>query len=213
MGVAPHAVYRLQRPSGHFAISRTCLLHSSSSAAQTMAAACTAFGDEDNIVLTYDLETQQVRNLFLGHISSIHDISPAPEAWPGADNLFATCARSGDVKIWDVRSRCGAAAITLTGSTDPMQAVVLAANRGCSVAAGAAGSSSSGNNQLGAGMLCFAGGSCEAVWAWDLRGGNGQALYQLSTGNLDVESLVWHEGTSSLVASGDSKHEDRWARV
>lgn len=170
-------------------------------------------------MVTYDLHTQQAKNLFLGHMYEIQDLAAAPEAWAGAENLFATCARSGDVKIWDVRSTAGAAVVTLACDRQPMEAVCLAANRGSSSssssAAGAAGSSSSGavagssSNQLGAGMLAFAGGAGECVWAWDLRNGSAQALYQLSTGNLTVESLAWHESSSSLIASCESNYENR----
>ena len=47
-----------------------------------------------------------------------------------------------------------------------------------------------------AGLLCFAGGAGEAVWAWDLRGGQARALYELSTGNAHVHSLAWHEASN-----------------
>jgi hypothetical protein len=59
-------------------------------------------------------------------------------------------------------------------------------------------------------MYCFAGGTGQSVWAWDLRGGQGQALYELSTGNLDVDALVWHEASSSLIASCNGTYRDRW---
>jgi hypothetical protein len=77
-----------------------------------------------------------------------------------------------------------------------MYAVVLAANTSSS-----SSSSSGGSSTLGAGMFCFAGGVGQSVWAWDLRGGQGQVLYELSTGNLEVNSLAWHEGSSSLIAN------------
>jgi hypothetical protein len=169
------------------------------------------------------MHTQQVKNLFMGHMYEVQDIAAAPEAWPGAEHLFATCARSGDVKLWDVRSRAGAAAVTLACGREPLEAVVLAANRGSSSggggssgggsAAGVAGSSaavaSGSSNQLGSGMLAFAGGAGQCVWAWDLRNGSAQSLYQLSTGNLVVEALAWHESSSSLIASCESSYENR----
>lgn len=219
-GVPPHSMFMLQRPSGNFGLSRTCLLNSSTGD-KTLAAACVVSGMEDNVVVTYDLQTQQIKNLFLGHMFSIQDIAPAPEAWAGAQDLFATCAQSGDVKIWDVRSRTGAAVVTLTGGEEPLQAVALAANRGSG--SGSTGTESAGvrtsrpaavtssSNQLGAGMLCFAGGVGKCVWAWDLRNGSAQSLYQLSTGNLKVEALTWHEGTSSLIASCENIYQNRWA--
>lgn len=129
---------------------------------------------------------------------SIEDIAAGPSAWSGAENLFATCARSGDVKLWDCRCRGGAAAITLiNGSTEPLSALALASN------------SSSSSNQLGSGMICFAGGANEAVTCWDVRASQAQALYHLSTGNLMVNSLAWHEGSSSLIAACESKTENR----
>jgi hypothetical protein len=41
-------------------------------------------------------------------------------------------------------------------------------------------------------------------------GGQGQALYELSTGNLDVEALAWHEASSSLISSCNSANQSRW---
>ena len=106
------------------------------------------------------------------------------------------------MKLWDLRSRSGAAAVTLTnGSTEVLNALVLAPSSG----AGGSG----GATALGAGMLCFAGGQGEAVWAWDLRGGQARPLYELSTGNMTVQSLVWHQGSNSLIAACDSPCEDR----
>ena len=115
------------------------------------------------------------------------------------------CLRSGDVKIWDLRSRSGAAAITLTnGSTHILNSLVLAsANPGSGAADGGLGST------LGAGMMCFAGGAGEAIWAWDLRGGQARCVYEMSTGNTIVESLVWHQGSNSLIAACDSPWENR----
>ena len=47
------------------------------------------------------------------------------------------------------------------------------------------------------------------MWAWDLRGGHARPLYELSTGNMTVTSLVWHDGSCSLVAACESAREDR----
>ncbi len=56
------------------------------------------------------------------------------------------------------------------------------------------------------------------MWAWDLRAGRAQALYELSTGNTHVMRLVWHQGSNSLLASTKSTYikkyggnnEDDW---
>ncbi len=56
--------------------------------------------------------------------------------------------------------------------------------------------------------LAIAGGMGEAVWAWDLRAGRAQALYELSTGNARVLALAWHQGSSSLLASCESMYDD-----
>ncbi len=56
------------------------------------------------------------------------------------------------------------------------------------------------------------------MWAWDLRAGRAQALYELSTGNTRVKALAWHPATNSLLASCDSafcdpaggNNEDDW---
>ncbi|KAF6253262.1 hypothetical protein COO60DRAFT_434032 [Scenedesmus sp. NREL 46B-D3] len=203
-GTAPHALLRLQRPAGAdscFAVRQTCLL-AAAGAPDTLAAACSALYPHTNIVISYDLETQRAKRLLVGHLGEIMDISPAPASWHGAPHVFATASRSGDVKIWDVRSRGGAAAVTLGSASDRgMLAVALVA--------GSSSSSGSGSSRLGAGLCCFAGGLSQSVWAWDVRGGQGQALYELSTGNLDVSALAWHEPSSSLIASCDSSYEDR----
>jgi hypothetical protein len=155
---------------------------------------------QSSAVLTFDMQTQQPVNAFMGHLYDITGIAAAPAAWLGAEHLFATVADSQDVKIWDMRCQGGAAAITLvTGDTWPLSQVVLASN--------SSGSSSSSGSQLGAGLLCFAGGMCESVWAWDVRASSAQALYQLSTGNQEVTSLAWHEGSSSLIASCEAHYE------
>ncbi len=59
------------------------------------------------------------------------------------------------------------------------------------------------------------------MWAWDLRAGGAQALYELSTGNTRVQALAWHQGSNSLLASCESAFCDQqggsrrgdWERV
>ncbi|WIA41720.1 hypothetical protein OEZ86_009065 [Tetradesmus obliquus] len=201
-GTPPHTSLRLQRPSSSssiFKVHQTCLLTAAGHRApDTLAAACSALYCDTNIVITYDLETQRAKRLLIGHCREVSDMAATPAAWHGAQHVFTTAAESGDVKIWDVRSSGGAAAITLAGADyGQLNAVTLAAS-----------SSSSGSSQLGSGLYCFAGGTGQSVWAWDLRGGAAQALYELSTGNLDVTALAWHEASSSLIASCSSSYED-----
>ena len=213
-GVPPHDFFMLQRPStssvaanasrsgtgglsGHLAISSTILMHGAG-APPTLAAALSS-----NAIFTYDLETRRVKQTLLGHAYGVEGMAAAPTAWQQPHTL-ASCSRSGDVKLWDLRSRSGAAAITLTnGSTEVLNALVLASSSG----AGSGGGG--GATALGAGMLCFAGGQGEAVWAWDLRGGQARPLYELSTGNMTVQSLVWHQGSNSLIAACESPCEHR----
>jgi WD40 repeat protein len=131
-------------------------------------------------------------------------MAAAPAAWYGAPHVFATAARSGDVKIWDTRSSAGAAVITLAvADYGEFEAVALVANNPST------SSSSSSGSQLGSGLYCFAGGTGQSVWAWDLRGGQARVLFELSSGNLDVSALGWHEGSSSLIARCDSSYQDR----
>ena len=92
--------------------------------------------------------------------------------------------------------------MTLTsGSTLPLTAVALA--KASPPSAGAR------PQLLGDGLICFAGGAGEAIWAWDLRAGKAKPLYELSTGNMSVSSLSWHEGTNSLIAACESLAESR----
>ncbi|GIL69727.1 hypothetical protein Vretimale_10178 [Volvox reticuliferus] len=161
-------------------------------AAPTLAAALGG-----SIIVTYDMETLQVKQRLFGHLYDITDIAAPPSAWQ-QPSLFATCAHSGDVKIWDMRTSGSSAAVTLTGGeTWQLNAVVLASAGG---GAGGGGGGSSGGS-LGAGMVCFAGGQGESIWSWDLRGGHARVMYELSTGNTQVLSLAWHAAGSSLWAS------------
>ena len=217
-GVPPHDFFMLQRPalspaaanaplsgngglSGNAIIKKTIIMHgqvAGAAAPPTLVAAMSS-----NAIFTYDLETRRIKQTLLGHMYDIEGMTTAPSAWQQPHTL-ASCSRSGDVKLWDLRSRSGAAAVTLTnGSTEVLNAVVLASS------SGAGGGGSGGATALGAGMLCFAGGSGEAVWAWDLRGGQARPLYELSTGNMTVQSLVWHQGSNNLIVACDSPCEDR----
>jgi hypothetical protein len=62
------------------------------------------------------METQRAKRLFAGHTQDVTDIAAAPAAWFGAQHIFATASKSGDVKIWDARSKGSAAAVTLAGA-------------------------------------------------------------------------------------------------
>jgi hypothetical protein len=102
-----------------------------------------------NIVVSYDMETQRVRQCLFGHLYDIMDIAAPPPSWR-QPNVFATCGRSGDVKLWDVRTTCGSAAVTLTtGEIWQMNAVVLASS--------STGGGGGAGSEMGAGMICFAG--------------------------------------------------------
>jgi hypothetical protein len=202
-GVLPTHTQPLQLPStasGKGRLGQTCLVGQTCS---TLAASWEGVSPLEgaSAVLTFDLHTQRPVNAFMGHLYAVGGIAAAPAAWPGAEHLFATVARTWEVKIWDVRCKGGAAAVTLvTGDDSPITAVVLASNS-------SGGSSSSSSNQLGVGLMCFAGGWCESVWAWDVRASSAQALYQLSTGNQAVSSLAWHEASSSLIASCEALYD------
>jgi WD40 repeat protein len=204
-GVLPTQTQTLQLPStaaGKGRLGQTCLVGQTCS---TLAASWKGVSpyQQANAVLTFDLQTQRPVNAFMGHLYPITGIAAAPAAWPGSEHLFATVGASRDVKIWDVRCSGGAAAVTLvTGGQWSMSSVVLASNSG-----GSSGGSSGGGSQLGAGLMCFAGGLCESVWAWDVRASSAQALYQLSTGNQEVSSLAWHEASSSLIACCDAHYD------
>lgn len=204
-GVPPTHTQQLQLPctaSSKARLGRTCLLGQSCG---TLAATWEGVSplEQASAVLTFDMQTQRATNAFFGHLFDVNDIAAAPAAWPGAEHLFATAADSSDVKIWGARCKGGAAALTLvTGGTKRMNAVVLASS-----SSGGSSGSTGGSNQLGAGLMCFAGGVCESVWAWDMRAGHAQALYQLSTGNQWVSSLAWHAASSSLIANCEAHYD------
>jgi WD40 repeat protein len=196
-GVRPNVgLYQLQLPDkttlGSGDIQHTCLLPDTSCSSQSIVAQY-----KSGLLVVHDLVTGQASQQYLGHLYDVTDMCPAPPAWQ-QDALFATSAASGDVKLWDLRSRLGVPVLTLGNPrASPLQAVALAA--------AAAGS----NTQLGSGMLCFTGGANESVWCFDLRRGRAQALYELSTGNTAVQELAWHEGSNTLVASCEGLQEDR----
>jgi WD40 repeat protein len=200
-GVPPTHTQQLHLPSIGSKSGRLGLTGFVGPSCSTLAASWegVSYFDDSSAVLTFDMQTQQAMNAFFGHLGDITDLAAAPDAWPGAEHLFATVAKSRDVKIWDVRCKGGAAAITLvTGGDHTISSVVLASN-----SSGSNGSS----NQLGAGLMCFAGGLCESVWAWDVRASSAQALYQLSTGNQEVTSLAWHAASNTLIANCEARHE------
>ena len=59
-----------------------------------------------------------------------------------------------------------------------------------------------------AACVAFSWGDDECIRAWDLRKPSSCA-YTLSTGNLDVTGLGWHERTGSLFAATRNEHEIR----
>jgi WD40 repeat protein len=206
-GVRPNVgLYQLQAPDkgtlGSSNIRDTCLLPAAGGSSQSLVALY-----KSGLLVVHDLATGQATQQYLGHLFDVTDICAAPAAWQQA-SLFATSADSGDVKLWDMRSRLGVPALTLGNPrASALQAVALAA--ATSSSSGVGSSSSSSSSQLGGGMLCFTGGANESVWCFDLRRGQAQALYELSTGNTAVQELAWHEGSNTLVASCEGLQEDR----
>jgi WD40 repeat protein len=201
-GVTPNVgLYQLQKscPGGaRGAIHHTCLLPPTGPSGASLVA---AYGS--GLLAVHDLVTGAASQQYLGHLYDVTDMCPAPPAWQQAA-LFATSAASGDVKLWDLRSRLGVPVLTLGNPrADPLQAVALAS------ASSGSSSSGGGSSQLGAGMLCFTGGANESVWCFDLRQGRAQALYELSTGNTCVETLAWHQGSNTLYAGCEGMQEDR----
>ncbi|KAG2446142.1 hypothetical protein HXX76_000739 [Chlamydomonas incerta] len=151
-----------------------------------------------NMILAWDMDTRRVRNRFFGHLLKVTDMA-APPASCQQPHIFASCSHGGDVKVWDLLGSGGGAVITLVkGDTEPLFAVCLAASRVGAAGAGAGGDGGSGAR--GMDMLCFAGGSNESIWCWDLRRGAARPLYELSTGNTNVRALAWHEPSSPLLA-------------
>lgn len=204
MGVNPHTVSMLPCPrrgsklslrSGDFCsiFDRTCLLNDGQ---KTLAVSLSS-----NVVVTYDITTMKAKQTLLGHMHEISDLAPAPLSWQQPD-LFASCSRTGDVKLWDVRTPGPSAAVTLTNGRTSHVLLALALASGGS-------STSEDRSQLGPGMVCFAGGTGQGIWAWDLRAGQARVLYELSTGNMVVHGLAWHEGSSSLIASCECMTENR----
>ena len=120
-------------------------------------------------------------------------------------DLVASCA--GSVKLYDLRTNISSAMVSLTFGRqlwDMLNSVVLC--------------SANGASELGQGMMCFAGGANQSIYAWDLRGGHAKPLYELSTGNQTVESLAWHNGSNSLFAAchyvgEDSLHKSDFKRL
>ena len=53
--------------------------------------------------------------------------------------------------------------------------------------------------------VAFTYGSQEHIKCWDIRM-PGSHVYTMATGNTEVDTLLWHQGTASLIASTRSKH-------
>ena len=89
----------------------------------------------------------------------------------------------------------------------------------------------------GEGSICFAGGDGQSVMCWDLRVGRtpaasstssslsskssgGRLLYELSTGTQSVQDLIWHEGSSTLIAKCEGHtgrfgqcYQENWTKL
>jgi WD40 repeat protein len=144
----------------------------------------------------YDMnEGGRLTSTMVGHVGYVTDTS-------SYQNILATSSMDGTVKIWDTRVS-GGATMTLLNSriaeSKSFNAVCLA----------------------GQGSICFAGGNGQSVMCWDLRArssasssssssssteksnssnSGGRLLYELSTGTQSVKDLIWHEGSSTLIA-------------
>lgn len=60
--------------------------------------------------------------------------------------------------------------------------------------------------------LIFTGGSDELLKTWDIRYTK-NCLYELSTGTLWINDMVWHEGSNSLWVAGENCNQDRLGYV
>ncbi|KAF0697551.1 Aste57867_11762 [Aphanomyces stellatus] len=138
--------------------------------------------DASTMFAAVDLAVGRMTQRFFGHLQPVQDFSSATTT---DDHTMATCDGSHAL-LWDVRTSWASTRFAWDSLGD-MLAVELAEN------------------------VLFVGGSNEAIVAFDVRVPR-TPLYELTTGNNHVGSLVWEAASHSLFAATDwpygSRHGD-----
>jgi WD40 repeat protein len=123
--------------------------------------------------LTYNITHSCATRWFVGHTAGVTALSTVSTL----PNTVATGSHDRSVKIWDTRVR--RAGMTLKGHCGSISALNLV--------------------QFSNSTYCFTAGADEVIKVWDLR--REIPLYELSTGNNQVNQLEWNAQTSSLVCA------------
>jgi hypothetical protein len=135
------------------------------------------------VICLLDVSTGAPAGHLFGHAPTDCDCMELTALAAGGLALPNTLASSGAdlcVKIWDVRSK--RPTHTLVGRERE-----LGQPRALAFA------------PVGGAPILFSGSADQAIKCWDLRA-NAKCLYELATGNAEVEALAWHAEGCSLIA-------------
>ncbi|RHY28235.1 hypothetical protein DYB32_006117 [Aphanomyces invadans] len=127
-----------------------------------------------------DLRTEVLSQRFFGHLH------PVQNMFTSSALAIATC----DIHhayLWDARTCTPTARFESTSRADGINTSVALSDDG---------------------TVLFLGGTNQSIVAFDVRYGRG--LYELTTGNNDVHQMLWDDATSSLVASTNWTHCNRY---
>eukprot|EP01084_Bolivina_argentea_P237052 398493_1 len=139
----------------------------------------------NNAIYSYDMNKNMFDGMLLGHNGDSH--IPFRQNIIESHNLLI----SNDydmVKIWDIRDFQPKITINACGFNNNLNSCVAF--------------NVSGN------VFIASGGGDEAVTIWDIRKVDG-ALYEISTGNNNVNQIIWHENSQSLFISTECEYVDR----
>eukprot|EP01083_Nonionella_stella_P230394 814472_1 len=149
------------------------------------------FVTNKNIIYSYDLNKQNVNGMLLGHNC---DARVALRQHLIESHHLLVSHDYNMVKVWDIRTCAPQISIKASGMHCLNSCV---------------GFNVSGNSFIASG------GNDECVTVWDIRNVNAKrngALYEISTGNNNVDGIVWHESSNSLFAMTDCLYIDRFGR-
>ncbi|KAI0042972.1 WD40 repeat-like protein [Auriscalpium vulgare] len=141
--------------------------------------------DEQYFVSRVDLQTEQIVGRYIGHGAHVASIRTSQED----PHAFVTAANDGIVRLYDVRQPVPVLAIE--HSTEFINDALF-------------------EHIGGQPFIIFGGTQTQQVKVWDARAK--LPLYELSTGNNEVNGLAWDAQRQTLYAATECEHVDRMGR-
>ncbi|KAK7031267.1 hypothetical protein VNI00_013518 [Paramarasmius palmivorus] len=133
-------------------------------------------------VATVDLQAEDVALRYVGHGAYVNSFATSAADPHG----FATAASDGGVRLYD--SRTPTPSMAIYHSDEFIQAVLY-------------------EHIGGQPYVLYGGTKSEQIKVWDVR--SKTALYELSTGNNEVNAMVWDGSTQTLFAGTECSYMDR----